>query len=70
MVKVKSEIMCFLVNASPPKQLHIATSNFADAVISSKAGIWDCVPSTDCCFLHVLLKKNYFVKGKIPFSQF
>ena len=29
--KVKSEIMYFLVNASPPKWLDVATSNFADA---------------------------------------
>ena len=31
--KVKGEIMYFLVNASPPKQLDIATSNFADALV-------------------------------------
>ena len=33
--------MYFLVNASPPKQLDVATSNFADALVSSKAGICD-----------------------------
>ena len=33
-VKVKSEIMYFLVNTSPPKRLDIATSNFADALVS------------------------------------
>ena len=27
-VKVKDQIMYFLVNASPPKQLDLATSNF------------------------------------------
>ena len=47
MVKVKSEIMYFLVNASPLKRLDIATSNFADALVSSKAGICDGVPSTE-----------------------
>ena len=29
-VNVKDEIMYFLVNASPPKPLDVATSNFAD----------------------------------------
>ena len=33
MVKVKSEIMFFLVNAFPLKPLDIATSNFADALV-------------------------------------
>ena len=28
-VKVKDQIMYFLVNASPPKLLEVATSNFA-----------------------------------------
>ena len=46
-VKVKSEIMYFLVNAFPPKRLDLATSNFADALVSSKAGICDGVPSTE-----------------------
>ena len=41
MVKDKSEIMYVLVNASPPKLLEIATSNFADALVRSKEGIWD-----------------------------
>ena len=45
-VKVKNEIMYFLVNASP-KRLDVATSNFADALVSSKAGICDGVPSTE-----------------------
>ena len=40
-------IMYFLVNASPPKWLDIATSNFADALVSSKAVICDGVPSTE-----------------------
>ena len=47
MVKVKSEIMYFLVNASPPKQLDVATSKFADALVSSKGDICDGVPSTE-----------------------
>ena len=48
-VKVKSEIMYFLVNASPPKRLgvHVETSNFTDALVSSKASICDGVPSTE-----------------------
>ena len=33
-VMVKSEIMYFLVNASPPKRLDVATSNFADDLLS------------------------------------
>ena len=45
--KVKSEIMYFLVNATPPKRLDVATSNFADALVSSQAGICDGVPSTE-----------------------
>ena len=47
MVKVKSEIMFFLVNAFPPKRLDLATSTFADALVSSKAGICDGVPLTE-----------------------
>ena len=39
--------MYFLVNASTPKQLELATSNFAEALVSSKAGICDGVPSTE-----------------------
>ena len=45
--KVKSEIMYFFANASPPKRLGVATSNFAVALVSSKAGICDGVPSTE-----------------------
>ena len=33
--------MYFLVNASPPKPLNVAISNFADALVRSKAGICD-----------------------------
>ena len=32
----KSEIMYLLINASPPIRLDVATSNFADALVSSK----------------------------------
>ena len=46
MVKVKSEMMYFLVNAFPPKRLDVETSNFADDFVSSKAGICNGVPST------------------------
>ena len=46
-VKVKGEIMYFLVNASLPKRLGVANSNFTDALVSSKAGICDGVPSTE-----------------------
>ena len=37
--------MYFLVNTSP-KQLGIATLNFADALVSKKVGICDGIPST------------------------
>ena len=36
--------MYFLVNASPPKPLVVVTSNFADALVRSKATICDGVP--------------------------
>ena len=39
--------MYFLVNASPRKRLDAATSNFADALVSSNTGICDGVPSTE-----------------------
>ena len=45
--KVKGEIMYFLVNTSPPKPLDVATSNFVDALVRSKAGICHGVPSTE-----------------------
>ena len=38
--------MYFLVNASPTTPLDVATSNFADALVRSKVGICDGVPST------------------------
>ena len=46
-VKIKSEIMYSLVNASPSKRLGVATSNFTNALVSSKASICDGVPSTE-----------------------
>ena len=39
--------MYILVNASLPKRLDVAASNFADALGSSKSGICDGVPSTE-----------------------
>ena len=45
--KVKGEIMYFFVNASPPKPLEVATSNYADALVRSKARICDGVSSTE-----------------------
>ena len=39
--------MHFLVNASRLKPLDVATSNFADALVRSKAGICDGVPWTE-----------------------
>ena len=42
--------MYFLVNASPPKWLDVATSNFEYALVSSKAGICDGVPLTEVLF--------------------
>ena len=47
--------MYFLVNASPPKWLDVATSNFADALISSKEGICDGVPLTEVELYYILL---------------
>ena len=46
-VKVKNEIVFFLLNASAPKGLDVLTSNFADVLVSPKAGICDGVPSTE-----------------------
>ena len=43
---MKSEIMYFLVNASPPKWLDVAISNFADALVRSIAVICDGISST------------------------
>ena len=40
-IKFKSEIIYFLVNASPPKWSDVANSNFADALVGSIAGICD-----------------------------
>ena len=38
--------MYILVNASPPKRLDEAFLNFANALVSSKSGICDGLPST------------------------
>ena len=53
--------MYFLVIASPPKRLDIATSNFADALVSSKAGICDGVPSTEVQFLLCFSARLFFM---------
>ena len=39
--------MYFLVNASPAKPLDVTTSKFADALVRSKTGIFDGVPSIE-----------------------
>ena len=39
--------MYSLVISSPPKPFDVTTSNFADALGGSKAGICDRVPSTE-----------------------
>ena len=46
--------MYFLVNASSPEPLDVATSNFADALVRSKAVI--CDGSLDVCGLTKLKK--------------
>ena len=33
-LKVKGQIMYFLVNASPPQLVHVATSNFASSYVT------------------------------------
>ena len=52
--------MYFLINASPRKGLHVATSNFADALVSSKAGIFDGVPSTGVYF-NIKISVGFFL---------
>ena len=47
--------MYFLVNASPLKWLDVATSNFADALVSSEASICDGVPSTEVLLIFRLI---------------
>ena len=44
MFHVFTEVMYFLVNASPPNRLDIAIPNFADALVRSKVGICISVP--------------------------
>ena len=44
---ISCQIMYFLINATSPKLLDVATPNFADALVRSKAGICDGVPSTE-----------------------
>ena len=52
--------MYFLVNASPLKPLEVATSNFADALVRSKAGICDGVPSTGLVLYAFVLSDGFF----------
>ena len=62
--------MYFLVNASPPKRLDIATSNFADALVSSKAGIFDGVPSTEVYLCLVLsISHSLYVRYSMLISS-
>ena len=51
--------MYFLVNASPPKPLYVATSNFADALVRSKADICDGVPSTGLVYFNIVQTSWY-----------
>ena len=44
---IKGEKMYFFVNASPPKPLEIAISNFAGAFVRKKADICGGVPLTE-----------------------
>ena len=64
--------MYFLVNASPPKLLDVATSNFADALVRSKAGIWDDVPSIIFILfqLQIQFRSCYGQKLKSELCQF
>ena len=39
-VKVKGQIMYFLVNAYPPKPLDVATPNLADILVTRCRGYW------------------------------
>ena len=59
--------MYFLVNASSPKRLDVATSKFADALVSSNAGICDGVPSTEVYFFFTMITK-WFVNYKFDLT--
>ena len=48
--------MYFLVSASPPIRLDVAISNFADALVSSKTGIYEGIPSTEVRLVLVFLR--------------
>ena len=52
--------MYFLVNASPPKPLGVATSNFANALVRPKSDICDGVPSTEVYFIFKIFKTIVF----------
>ena len=44
----------FPVNSFPPKPLEVATSNFAEALVRSKVGIFDGVPLPEVWLLGYL----------------
>ena len=46
LVKVKDQIMYFLVNVSPPKGLDVATSNFVAGKDTRCRGYWATLPVT------------------------
>ena len=47
--------MYFFVNASPSEPLDVATWKFTDALVRSKAGICDGVPSTEVLYSFCVL---------------
>ena len=59
----------FLVNVSPPKPLDVATSNFANALVRSKAGVCDGVPSTGLILfvliLNISINNFSFMSGHV-----
>ena len=69
--------MFFLVNASPPKRLDVASSYSADALVSTKDG----VPSTEVKYIFGLvlanspgpgkrrIRRNFFSSGCILFAK-
>ena len=64
--------MYFLVNATPLKPLDFATLNFADALVRSKAGICDGVPSSSKVFWTGCSKRDlqYYTICKLSKSYF
>ena len=64
-VKVKGQIMYFLVTASPPKPLDVATSNIAAAYVSRCRGH---SPSNLSCDIYIKFKGQivYFLVNASP----